>query len=102
MRSLWDIPKLLKREKKLTPEEIQYLEEVKRRELLENTLREEAELYKARIINTLDRLEKCYRYKKSERDFMFSGKQSVRFDYVVMQPDAPAGWLSVIYLTKWY
>lgn len=97
---LWDIPKLLKREKKLTPEEIQYLEEVKRRELLENTLREEAELYKARIINTLDRLEKCYRYKKSERDFMFSGKQSVRFDYIVMQPDAHYFRVDIMHLPR--
>lgn len=85
---LWIIPRLFSREKKYTPEELMMLEEQKRRELLENTLREEAELYKRRIINTLDRLELCYRYKKSERDFLMSGRQSVRMDWIVMQPDA--------------
>lgn len=77
-----------RRNRQLDPDELAKLEEKKRREELEKLLRDEASLYKQRIINRLNGRNLCYRYKKSEKDFLLSGVQSVKFDYVVMQPDA--------------
>jgi len=85
---LWKIPRALFPKHEPTPEEILALEEKKRRELLEKTLRDEAKITARMIVNTLNRLERCYRYKKSEKDFFMSGIQEVKFDYVIMQPDA--------------
>lgn len=71
-----------------TPEEIQRAEEIERRKHMETLLRDEAELYRSRIVNRLNGRELCYRYKKTERDFLTSGVQSVKFDRIVLQPDA--------------
>ncbi len=71
-----------------TPEQIALAAERERRKTLEAVLKSEALLFKQRIINALDRRGLCYRYKKSERDLLVSGIQSIKFDRIVMQPDA--------------
>lgn len=58
------------------------------RRQIERLLREESQLYRQRITNALTRLNLCYHYPKSKNDFMMAGVQKVKFDTVVMQPEA--------------
>ena len=74
--------------RELLPEEIAAMEEEERRRALYDTLRREAELFKPRIRNTLNRLGLCYRYKSSERDFLAGDVKPVEFDYCYLTPEA--------------
>lgn len=71
-----------------TAEQLRARMEMRARRQMEATLRNEARVFRKRIVNALDRLGLCYRYRKSERDFLISKKKSVAFDAVVMQPEA--------------
>ncbi len=89
-------------------EERVMLDERKRRQAQEAVLREEAKICRERMVNALNRLGVCYRYPKSQKDFLNSGVQSVRFDRIILTPDAlyfhvdsmrlPRG-VSIIHLT---
>ncbi len=72
----------------LSDDEKASVDEKRRRKAMEAVLRTEANLYRDRIINVLNRRDICYRYKKSEKDLLSSGIKSVHFDQIVMQPDA--------------
>ncbi len=63
-------------------------EERKRRKALEKQLRREATIYRRLIVQRLNRLNLCYRYKKKERDWFESGIQSIRFLQVAASPEA--------------
>jgi DNA segregation ATPase FtsK/SpoIIIE-like protein len=65
-----------------------YRAEKAKRRAMEKLLRDESSLFMDRITNALNRRGLCYRYPRSQRDFLNSGVRSVRFDVVVMQPDA--------------
>ena len=74
--------------RELTKEEqILLTEKAKRREM-EKVLRMDAINFQDRIRNKLNQLGLCYRYRKSDRDFIISGVQQVQFEIVVMNPDA--------------
>jgi len=72
----------------LTAEEAAAQAEAERRRKMEKTLRDESSIAMRLIVNALNRRELCYRYRKSERDWYTSGVQSVKFNTVVLQPDA--------------
>ena len=75
--------------RELTPEEIEKKSEQRKRRELEGLLKNESILAMRRIINCLDQLNLCYRYPKSQKDFVFqSGIQSVKFTTILMQPEA--------------
>lgn len=62
--------------------------ELAERKALRKLLKDESNLYMDRIVSALNRLNLCYRYPKSQRDLFVSGIQTVKFDTVVLQPEA--------------
>ena len=74
--------------KELSAEDKALKDEKARRRQMESLLREESTLYRQRIVNALNRRELCYRFRKSEKDFLTRGVQSVQFQEIRMQPDA--------------
>lgn len=71
-----------------TPEEKAQIAEKARREQMTQMLKEESLLYRRRITNALTRLNLCYRYAKNKNDLFMSGVKEVKFDHIVMSPDA--------------
>lgn len=72
----------------LTPEEKAIQDERERRRQLVAVLRKESVLFMDRIRDCLNRLDLCYRYKKSDHDFLMRGIKSIGFETVRMAPDA--------------
>ena len=75
----------------LTPQEVEERAEMAARKAVEDAMRADADTAARRIINQLNALNLCYRYPKSQRDMMLgdlTGIQEVRFDDVLMMPDA--------------
>jgi len=78
--------------RELSPEEKKIKEDYKLRQEMEALLKDEARLFRQRIINRLNNRELCYRPRQYERDFfdaLLGVKiSSVSFSDVVLQPDA--------------
>lgn len=85
------VQKFIKPWKPRSPSEKLVETEKAKRKAMEKLLREEAREYKKRMINVLNRMGKCYQYKRSGGGGLLSGGpavKSVHFDSCVMQPDA--------------
>lgn len=87
-KGIWRIMGRIFSKPELTAEQKAAMAEKARRQALEAQLRKEAALFKERIINALNTNNICYRYPKSKNDLLHRGIQQVRFERVVMQPDA--------------
>jgi len=78
--------------RELSPEEKKIKDDYKLRQEMEALLKDEARLFRQRIINRLNGRELCYRPRQYERDFfdaLLGVKiSSVSFSDVVLQPDA--------------
>jgi hypothetical protein len=78
--------------RELTPEEKRQREENQRRKQMRGVLMDEAREYKKRIRNALTRRGLCYKKRQYERDFLDAmmgiSLDEVKFDHVVLQPDA--------------
>lgn len=78
--------------RKLSPEEQKIKDDYQLRKEMEKLLRDEAKLFRQRIINRLNGRELCYRPRQYERDFLDAllGTKisSVSFSDIVLQPDA--------------
>lgn len=77
--------------RQLSAEEIEERQEMASRKAIEQAMRADAETIASRIVNTLNALNLCYRYPKSQRDMMtggMTGIQSVRWDVILLSPDA--------------
>lgn len=79
--------KLARRSSKDRANELQAAEH-KRRKALEKQLKRESTQYQHLIIQRLNQLNLCYRYKKKERDWFESGLWSVRFLQAAASPEA--------------
>lgn len=79
--------KLARRSSKDRAGELQAAEH-KRRKALEKQLKRESTQYQHLIIQRLNQLNLCYRYKKKERDWFESGLWSVRFLQAAASPEA--------------
>jgi len=78
--------------RQLTPEEKRDKAENDRRKEMQSLLKDEARLFRQRIVNRLNARGLCYRKRQYERD-MFDAIlgaqiQSVEFEHIVLQPDA--------------
>jgi len=78
--------------RKLEPDEKKIRDDYKIRQEMEKLLRDEARLFRQRIINRLNGRELCYRSRQYERNFidalMGTKISSVSFSDIVLQPDA--------------
>lgn len=78
--------------RELSPEERVIKDDYKLRKEMEKLLRDEAKLFRQRIVNRLNGRELCYRPRQYERDLLDSvlGRKisSVSFSDIVLQPDA--------------
>lgn len=74
--------------RQLTADEQAKFDENRRRREMEALLKRESILAMKRITNCLNQLNLCYRYPKSQQDWLSRGLQEVQFKKVLMQPEA--------------